>query len=69
MKYVFKNGQTIDLNDNQTSIAERYGAKPVDEVDTELETLREQAKGLGIKNTHNMKMETLLDRIAELNKE
>lgn len=68
MKYIFENGQTIDLNANQTTIAERHGAKPFVEVDTELETLREQAKELGIKNTHNMKMETLLERIAELNK-
>lgn len=64
MKYKCKNGQIIELNDNQSTIAKRYGLKPVEE-DTELETLREQAKALGIKNAHSMKMETLLARIAE----
>lgn len=63
MLYKTENGQTIDLNDNQTSIAERYNLKPAED---EIETLREQAKELGIKGYHSMKKETLIKRIAEI---
>ena len=68
MKYKFPNGLTIELRENEKNIAERYGAKPV-EVDPELEALREQAKELGIKGVNIMKRETLLEKIAEANKE
>lgn len=68
MKYKFPNGLTIELRENEKNIAERYGAKPVDE-DTELEALRAQAKELGIRNAHNMGKEKLLEKIAEVNKE
>lgn len=68
MIYKAENGNIIELNDNQATIAKRYGLEPVKDrepEDPELEALRAQAKELGIKNTHNMKKETLLERIAE----
>ena len=34
--------------------------------DEELEALKDRAKELGIRNTHNMKKETLIDKIQEL---
>lgn len=36
-----------------------------DNSDEELEALKEKAKGLGIKNVHNMKKETLIAKIEE----
>lgn len=36
-----------------------------DNADKELEALKEKAKGLGIKNVHNMKKETLIAKIEE----
>lgn len=36
-----------------------------DNSDEELESLKEKAKGLGIKNVHNMKKETLIAKIEE----
>ena len=65
MKYIFPNGHSIDLDDNEKVIAERYGAKPVTEADVELESLLEQAKELGIRGANLMKKETLIRRIAE----
>lgn len=37
--------------------------------DEELKSLKEKAKKLGIKNTHNMKKETLIEKITEKEKE
>lgn len=57
--------------ENLYSLCERNGYKPVeevDEVDIELEELRDHAKELGIKNAHMMKKETLIDKIAALEK-
>lgn len=37
-----------------------------DNIGEELEALKEKAKGLGIKNVHNMKKETLIAKIKEI---
>lgn len=41
MKYKCKNGQIIELNDNQVTIAKRYGLEPVKE---EKEPVKEEKK-------------------------
>lgn len=70
---VFKhkdNENVIEINDkNLVSMLEREGFELVEGgADEELEALRKQAKELGIKSAHTMKKETLLEKIAEINK-
>lgn len=58
-------GNSADDNiDSNTS--DNTGDNTSDNSDKELETLRERAKELGIKNTHNMKKETLIAKIKEI---
>lgn len=58
-------GNSVDDNiDSNTS--DNTGDNTSDNSDKELETLRERAKELGIKNTHNMKKKTLIAKIKEI---
>ena len=58
-------GNSADDNiDSNTS--DNTGDNTSDNSDKELETLRERAKELGIKNTHNMKKKTLIAKIKEI---
>ena len=67
-----KDGNVIEVeNPNTFNIFVRDGFEKVeeDELD-ELEALRNKAKEMGIKSTHTMKQETLIEKITELeNKE
>ena len=73
--------ETIDLKELKQDLelyVERYKKETVASAENtndagnsaddnkELETLRERAKELGIKNTHNMKKETLIAKIKEI---
>ena len=55
-----------DTNDDTNDKGENSGEDQNDNnEDEELEALKERAKELGIKNTHNMKKETLIAKIQE----
>ena len=45
---------------------DNIGDNTGDNIGEELEALKEKAKGLGIKNVHNMKKETLIAKIKEI---
>lgn len=55
-----------NTNDAGNSADDNIDSNTSDNSDKELETLRERAKELGIKNTHNMKKETLIAKIKEI---
>ena len=48
------------------NIGDNTGDNIGDNIGEELEALKEKAKGLGIKNVHNMKKETLIAKIKEI---
>ena len=48
------------------NIGDNTGDNTGDNIGEELEALKEKAKGLGIKNVHNMKKETLIAKIKEI---
>lgn len=52
-----------NIGDN---IGDNTGDNTGDNIGEELEALKEKAKGLGIKNVHNMKKETLIAKIKEI---
>lgn len=56
-----------DAAESSTENAEPSADKNTgDNIGEELEALKEKAKGLGIKNVHNMKKETLIAKIKEI---
>lgn len=54
-----------NVDDAEPSAEKNTGDNSSDNADEELETLKEKAKELGIKNVHNMKKETLIAKIEE----
>lgn len=50
----------------ESSADKNTGDNTGDNTGEELEALKEKAKGLGIKNVHNMKKETLIAKIKEI---
>jgi len=54
-----------NVNNAEPSADQNTGDNNGDNSDEELEALKEKAKGLGIKNVHNMKKETLIAKIEE----
>lgn len=70
MKWINKEKELIfeTENTNLFSMLKREGYTPEEEnkANSELEELRKKAKELGIKGCHNMKLETLLNKIAEI---
>ncbi len=56
-------GENNPEGDNEEDVGENNESE-----DEELEALKERAKELGIKNTHNMKKETLIAKIQEIEK-
>lgn len=53
-------------DDAEPSADKNTGDNTGDNTGEELEALKEKAKGLGIKNVHNMKKETLIAKIKEI---
>jgi hypothetical protein len=66
----FKKGeQIIESNDeNVFSVFIREGFEPIEGEDSEKAELVKEAKKLGIKGAHLMSIETLKEKIEELNK-
>lgn len=62
-----KDGKVIEVeHDFLETVYLRYGYKKVEEADLiDEEALRLEAKELGIKSYHNMKIENLIKRIEE----
>lgn len=54
-----------NVDNAEPSADKNTGDNNGDNSDEELEALKEKAKGLGIKNVHNMKKETLIAKIEE----
>lgn len=58
-------GEELDNDVSDIDVGDNKGNDNLEE-DEELEALKEKAKKLGIKNIHNMKKETLIKKISEI---
>lgn len=61
-----KDAAEYSTENAEPSADKNTGDNTGDNIGEELEALKEKAKGLGIKNVHNMKKETLIAKIKEI---
>ena len=61
-----KDAAEYSAENAEPSADKNTGDNTGDNTGEELESLKEKAKGLGIKNVHNMKKETLIAKIKEI---
>lgn len=61
-----KDAAEYSAENAESSADKNTGDNTGDNTGEELEALKEKAKGLGIKNVHNMKKETLIAKIKEI---
>ena len=65
-EYSTENAEPSADKNTGDNIGDNIGDNTGDNTGEELEALKEKAKGLGIKNVHNMKKETLIAKIKEI---
>lgn len=65
-EYSTENAEPSADKNTGDNIGDNTGDNTGDNIGEELEALKEKAKGLGIKNVHNMKKETLIAKIKEI---
>lgn len=65
-EYSTENAEPSADKNTGDNTGDNIGDNTGDNIGEELEALKEKAKGLGIKNVHNMKKETLIAKIKEI---
>lgn len=65
-EYSTENAEPSADKNTGDNTGDNIGDNTGDNTGEELEALKEKAKGLGIKNVHNMKKETLIAKIKEI---